>query len=93
MPSLYASQGFDTANLILSAMEAADISDRDAFREALRAADFTSVRGDFRFADNHHPIQTVYVREVVEVDGELTNRIIGTAFEEHQDVHGENCPM
>jgi len=93
IPSLYASQGYDTANLILSAMEAADISDRDAFREALRAADFTSVRGEFRFADNHHPIQTVYVREVVEEDGELTNRIIGTAFEEHQDVHGENCQM
>ena len=93
LPSLYASQGYDTANLILSAMEAADISDRDAFREALRAADFESTRGDFRFAANQHPIQTVYVREVVEVDGVLTNRIIGTAFEEHQDVHGENCGL
>jgi branched-chain amino acid transport system substrate-binding protein len=93
IPSLYASQGYDTANLILSAMDAADISDRDAFREALRAAEFTSVRGEFRFADNHHPIQTVYVREVVEKDGVLTNRIIGTAFEEHQDVYGEDCRM
>jgi branched-chain amino acid transport system substrate-binding protein len=93
IPSLYASQGYDTANLILSAMDAADISDRDAFREALKAADFASVRGEFRFADNHHPIQTVYVREVVEVDGELTNRIIGTAFEEHQDVYGDDCSM
>ena len=93
IPSLYASQGFDTANLILSAMDAADISDRDAFREALKAADFDSVRGEFRFADNHHPIQTVYVREVVEKDGELTNEIIGTAFEEHQDVYGDDCSM
>jgi branched-chain amino acid transport system substrate-binding protein len=93
IPSLYASQGYDTANLILSAMDAADIADRDAFREALRAADFTSVRGEFRFADNHHPIQTVYVREVVEEDGVLTNRIIGTAFDEHQDVYGEDCRM
>jgi len=93
LPSLYASQGFDTANLILSALGSADVSDKDAFREALRAADFTSVRGSFAFAPNHHPIQTVYVREVVEVDGVLTNRIIGTAFEEHRDVHGENCQM
>ena len=93
LPSLYASQGFDTANLILSAMASADISDKDAFREALRAAEFDSVRGSFAFAPNQHPIQTVYVREVVEVDGVLTNRIIGTAFEEHRDVHGENCPM
>lgn len=93
LPSLYASQGFDTANLILSAMETADVSDKDAFRDALRAADFTSVRGSFEFAPNHHPVQTVYVREVVEVDGVLTNRIIGTAFEEHRDVHGEDCQM
>ncbi len=92
-PSLYASQGFDTAKLILSAAAKADVSDRDAFREALRAADFTSVRGDFAWAPNQHPIQRVYIREVVEVDGEFTNRIVGTAFDEHRDVHGENCPM
>jgi branched-chain amino acid transport system substrate-binding protein len=93
LPSLYASQGFDTANLILSAMAQADVSDRDGFREALRSADFTSVRGDFRFGSNHHPIQRVYIREVVEVDGVLTNRVIGVAFDEHQDVHVANCPM
>jgi branched-chain amino acid transport system substrate-binding protein len=93
LPSIYASQGFDTANLIMSALRKASPEDPDAFREALRAADFTSVRGDFRFAQNHHPIQSVYVREVVEVDGVVTNRIIGTAFEEHQDVHGANCKM
>ncbi|TVS00567.1 MAG: ABC transporter substrate-binding protein [Rhodobacteraceae bacterium] len=93
IPSLYASQGFDTANLILSAAAQADVSDRDAFREALRAADFTSVRGDFAWAPNQHPIQRVYIREVVEVDGEFTNRIVGVAFEEHVDVHGENCNM
>ncbi len=93
IPSIYASQGYDTAKLILSAIEAADISDRDAFREALRAADFEATRGEFRFADNHHPIQTIYVREVVEVDGVITNRIIATAFEDHQDVHGDDCSM
>ncbi len=93
IPSIYASQGYDTAKLILSAMERAEVSDRDAFREALRAADFEATRGAFRFADNHHPIQTIYVREVVEVDGEITNRIIATAFEEHQDVHGDDCRM
>jgi branched-chain amino acid transport system substrate-binding protein len=38
LPSLYASQGFDTANLILSAMAKADVSDADAFRAALKEA-------------------------------------------------------
>lgn len=93
LPSLYASQGYDTANLILSALAVARPSDTEAFRAALAAANFDSVRGAFRFANNQHPIQRVYVRQVVEVDGVLTNRIIGIAFDEHQDVHGANCPM
>ena len=93
LPSLYASQGYDTANLLLSALAVAQPSDPEAFRAALAAANFSSVRGAFRFGSNQHPIQRVYVRQVVEVDGVLTNRIIGTAFEEHQDIHGANCPM
>ncbi|GAB1378303.1 ABC transporter substrate-binding protein [Pararhodobacter aggregans] len=93
LPSVYAAQSFDTANLILSALAAADISDLDAFRTAMRAADFDSVRGSFRFGNNQHPIQNYYAREVVSVDGVLTNRIVGTAFEDHQDVYAADCAM
>ncbi|SEN53111.1 amino acid/amide ABC transporter substrate-binding protein, HAAT family [Palleronia salina] len=93
LPSLYASQGFDTANLLISAMEKADVSDQDAFRAALEEADFDSVRGDFRFGSNHHPIQTIYAREVIEEDGVYTNRIIGTALEDHADVYAAECNM
>ncbi len=64
LPSLYAAQGFDTANLLLSAMAKADVTDADGFRAALEAADFPSVRGKFSFGPNHHPIQDIYVREV-----------------------------
>src|SRR6056297_1640011 len=42
LPSLYASQGFDTANLLLSAMAKADISDKPAFRAALREAELAA---------------------------------------------------
>ncbi len=93
LPSVYAAQSFDTANLILSALAAADISDLEAFRTAMRAADFDSVRGSFRFGNNQHPIQNYYAREVVSVDGVLTNRIVGTAFEDHQDVYAADCAM
>jgi hypothetical protein len=55
LPSLYASQGFDTANLILSAMAKADVSDKDAFRAALKAADFASVRGKFSLRHQQPP--------------------------------------
>lgn len=93
LPSLYASQGFDTANLLLSAMASADVHDSDAFRAALKAADFASTRGDFAFADNHHPIQDIYVREVIQEGDVFTNRIIGTALTDHSDVYGADCKM
>ncbi|CAM3456515.1 ABC transporter substrate-binding protein [Halomonas casei] len=93
-PTLYAAQGYDTANLILSALEVAHPDDKDAFREALRAAGFDSVRGDFRFGPNQHPIQDIYVREVVEGDdGQPTNRLLGIAIEDIQDVYFEECQM
>ncbi|WP_147127609.1 ABC transporter substrate-binding protein [Shimia ponticola] len=93
LPSLYASQGFDTANLLISALEAADPSDADAFREALRAADFDSTRGDFAFGPNHHPVQTIYAREVIKEGDVFTNKIIGTALENHSDAYAADCKM
>ena len=94
-PTLYASQGFDTANLILSALGKADpAEDPDGFRAALEAAEFDSVRGEFRFGNNHHPIQDIYVREVVMgEDGKPTNRLAGVAVEDHQDAYASECTM
>ena len=93
LPSLYASQGFDTANLLLSAMAVANIADEDAFRDALKAANFDSVRGDFAFAGNNHPIQDIYVREVIEEGGVFTNRIIGVALEDRSNAYLDDCSM
>ncbi len=93
LPSLYASQGFDTANLILSAMAKADVKDQDAFRAALKAAEFDSVRGDFEFGSNHHPIQDIYVREVVQEGDVFTNKILGVALENHADAYAGECSM
>ena len=93
LPSLYASQGFDTANLLISAIEAADVSDADAFRDALRAANFDSTRGDFAFGPNHHPVQTIYAREVIKEGDVFTNKIIATALENHSDAYASECQM
>ncbi len=93
LPSLYASQGFDTANLILSALEGADVKDQDAFRAALKVAEFDSVRGDFRFGNNNHPIQNIYVREVVKEGDVLTNKVVGIGLESHQDAYAAECNM
>jgi branched-chain amino acid transport system substrate-binding protein len=95
LPSLYASQGYDTARLIGSAIKAVggNMSKKDAFREAFRKADFESVRGSFRFGPNHHPIQDIYIRKVVEEDGLLTNRIVTKAFTNHSDAYVSQCKM
>jgi branched-chain amino acid transport system substrate-binding protein len=93
LPSIYAAQSWDTANLILSALAKASVKDKDAFRAALKEADFKSVRGEFTFNTNQHPIQNIYVREVVKEGDVLTNKIIGTAFEKHGDAYVEQCKM
>ena len=93
LPSLYASQGFDTANLLISAMSKADVSDADAFRAALEAADFASVRGDFSFGPNHHPIQNIYVREVIKEGEVYTNKIIATGLSSRSDAYASECQM
>lgn len=93
LPSLYASQGFDTANLILSALDVASPDDADAFREALRAANFDSTRGAFAFGPNHHPVQTIYAREVVQEGDVFTNKLLGSALENHADAYAGDCKM
>ncbi|MCT8328333.1 ABC transporter substrate-binding protein [Albidovulum sediminis] len=93
LPSLYASQGYDTANLLLSAKAKADVADQDAFRAALEAADFASTRGDFKFGPNHHPIQDIYVREVVKEGDIYTNKLVGVALEDRGDAYVDECKM
>ncbi|MEL6268810.1 MAG: ABC transporter substrate-binding protein [Chloroflexota bacterium] len=97
VPTLYASQGYDTALLIVSAVVATegDMANQDAVREALLAADIASTRGDFLFNNNHYPIQNYYLRQVVQTDdGEIVNTTVGEPiFTEHADAYAEACAM
>ena len=93
LPSLIASQGYDTANLMLSALAKADVKDADAFRAALKEAKFDSVRGAFRFGPNHHPVQDIYVREVIKEGDVYTNKIVGLALGNHADAYAVDCKM
>ena len=93
LPSLYASQGYDTAQLIISALDKAGVGDADAFRSALEAADFNSVRGDFSFGPNHHPVQDIYVREVIKEGDVFTNKIIAKGLSNHSDAYAADCAM
>lgn len=94
-PTVYASQGYDTARLIGSALESVggDVDDLTGLREALRKADFDSVRGDFRFGPNQHPIQHIYIREVINDEGGVRNISIAKVFEDHPDAYAAKCAM
>jgi len=96
LPSLFAAQGYDAALLMDSAIRAVggNLKDQEKFRAALRKADFQSVRGKFKFNNNHFPIQDFYIRQVVKnEEGVLTNKIVATAFTDHADAYHEQCPM
>ena len=96
IPSLYASQGYDAAMLIDSAVRAVggELDDHAAFVAALQAADFESVRGNFSFNTNHFPIQDFHVRQVIEnADGVLTNQLVETIFTDHGDAYAADCPL
>ncbi len=96
MPTLYASQGYDAARLIDAAVRGVGgkIEDKAALGKALKAADFESVRGPFKFNANHYPVQDYYLREIVkDAQGRVTNRMVGRVFEGHADAYVGGCKM
>ena len=94
IPSLFAAQGYDTALFIDAAAKAAGGSDTDALIEGLEQATIDGTRGEIRLNTNHFPIQDFYLREVVKNDqGQLTNRIRGTVYEDHADSYVGECQM
>lgn len=93
LPSLYASQGYDTGKLLISALAKAAVNDADAFRSALEAADFESTRGSFKFDGSHHPIQDIYVREVIREGDILTNKIVSVALTQRSNAYAQECSM
>ncbi len=96
VPGSYAAQAFDTAHLISSALEktGGDLSNKDAVREALEAADFTSVRGSFSFNNNHYPIQDFHMLQVAKRDdGKYWTTHVRTVVEEYKDSFHQDCKM
>ena len=93
-PSVYAAMAYDS----LMAMDAAvrdvagKVEDREALLQALRKPSFKSVRGDFKYGVNNFPVQNYYLREVgKDAQGRLTNKLIGTTLEQHQDAYVGAC--
>lgn len=95
-PTLYAAQAYDAALLINSAVAEihGKVEDRDAFRAALRKANFKSVRGPFRFNNNQNPVHNIYLRVVQkEAGGRVTNKLVGPVLIGHSDPFASSCPL
>lgn len=96
LPSLYAAQGYDAAQLIAAAVRdtKGKLDDKAAVHKALKAARFESVRGNFRFNVNQFPVQDYYLRVITQDSkGRVTNRTIGTVFKNHGDAYAAQCRM
>lgn len=74
---VYAVQGYDTAQLLISAMAKVKGDSRatKALIGAMEQAQFDSPRGPWHFSKSHNPVQDVYLREVRNGD----NAVIGVA--------------
>lgn len=95
VPTYYASQGYDTAKVIASALKAnGGKVDNDAFVKALKKADFSSVRGNFKFGNNNHPVQDWFALEVVKGDdGQPVIKTVGKIFTAQGDVYAQECKL
>jgi len=95
-PSFYGAQSYDAANLINSAVVATkgNLSDKAAVQKALEKADFKSVRGGFKYGNNHFPIQNFYLQDVVkDAKGDYVLKTVATIVKDNQDDFHGKCPM
>jgi branched-chain amino acid transport system substrate-binding protein len=95
-PSLYAAQAYD----VIAAMDAAvkavggKLSDKEALTKALAKAQYASVRGSFRYANNHYPVQNFYLRTIGKnAEGRVTNKTLKTVLENYGDAYASQCPL
>ncbi len=94
-PSFYGAQSYDAAMLIASAVAATkgNLSDKAAVQKALEKADFKSVRGGFKFGNNHIPIQNFYLQDVVKKGDDYVLKTVATIVKDSQDNFHDKCPM
>ncbi|WP_164936994.1 ABC transporter substrate-binding protein [Bradyrhizobium vignae] len=94
VPGTYAFQAYDAAMLIDSAVRAVkgNLSNKDAVAAALKKADFTSLRGAFKFNTNGYPIQDFYLTKVAKrPDGKFQTEIVQKVFENYGDRYAKDC--
>jgi branched-chain amino acid transport system substrate-binding protein len=96
LPSFYGAQTYDAVGLIDSAVTAikGDLSNKEGMRKEMEKANFKSVRGNFKFGNNHIPIQNFYLQDAMKnPDGTYSLHTVATIVENDQDRFHDRCPM
>jgi branched-chain amino acid transport system substrate-binding protein len=92
----YAAQGYDAALLIGAALKATggNLDNLDAFRAAMRKADIASVRGNFKFGPNQHPIQDWYALQAEKgADGNFHLKTTKKVMSARGDDYAADCKL
>ena len=95
-PSPYGAESYDAVSLINSAVVAVggDLTKKDAMRQEMEKANFNSVRGNFKYGNNHMPIQDFHLQTVVkDADGSYAMKTVATIVQNAQDRYHDKCPM
>lgn len=96
IPSQYAAQSYDAAQLLDSAIRkvGGKVENKKAFHAALKAADFKSVRGNFKFGNNQFPVQDMFMFDVAkDSKGRVSLRTVAKPLTGHVDSYAAQCNM
>ena len=96
LPTGYAASGYDTAMLLDSAIRKVkgNLANKEGLRAAIKAADFKSVRGEFRFGANQFPVQDYYLQVVGKTaDGKIAHKTMGKILTARGDAYVQDCKM
>jgi branched-chain amino acid transport system substrate-binding protein len=96
IPSNFAAQGYESALLLDAAIDRVkgNVSDKEAFKAALKQGVAESVRGPLKFNNNNFPINNWYAFEAAKDDkGRVSLKTVATPLTDYQDSFHDKCPM
>ncbi|CAB3894035.1 ABC transporter substrate-binding protein [Achromobacter deleyi] len=96
VPTDYAMQAYDTAQLIGAGLKATggDLSRQAEFRAALRKPEFASLRGKFSMNTNQHPVQDLYLMKIEkDASGALSPHLVRKLVSDDKDAYAQFCKM
>lgn len=81
---VYIAEGYNGAEVAARAIEAVggDMSDPQAFLDALAAVEFDGIAGPFRFGDDGQSVRNVYITEIVQNDDGTVSQVVNDVIED-----------